>query len=90
LEAGKFRVWQFKTPPETEIAPYMDDVPGESGAKQPGDITYRGHAYQVADMVAAIREDRDPAITGEEGRKPLEIILAVYQSAREGREIFLT
>jgi UDP-N-acetyl-2-amino-2-deoxyglucuronate dehydrogenase len=92
VEAGKFKVWEFKdrsSQPLEENPVQIDDLPGESGAKNPGDITSRGHAYQVADMVAAIREGREPAITGEEGRKPLAIIQAVYKSAREGREIFL-
>lgn len=89
VEAGKFRVWEFKSPPPGEAPAQIDDTPGESGSKNPGDITHRGHAYHIADMVAALRENREPAITGEDGRKPLEIILAVYQSARENREIFL-
>jgi UDP-N-acetyl-2-amino-2-deoxyglucuronate dehydrogenase len=88
VEAGKFKVWEFKEP-SGETVDTNSDQPGETGAKNPGDITSRGHAYQVADMVAALREGRDPAITGEDGRKPLQIIQAVYQSARENREIFL-
>ncbi len=88
LEAGKFKVWEVKSPPKEALA-QIDDTPGETGAKSPGDITYRGHGYQIADMVMAFREQRNPAITGEDGRRPLEIIQAVYQSAREGREVFL-
>lgn len=88
LEAGKFKVWEFKEP-SGETVDTTDDTPGESGARHPGDITSRGHAFQIADMVAALREGRDPAITGEDGRKPLQIIQAIYQSARENREIFL-
>jgi len=38
-------------------------------------------------MVEAIRQDREPIITGEEGKKALEIILAIYESAKTGREI---
>lgn len=88
LEAGKFKVWEFKEP-SGETVDTNSGQPGETGAKNPGDITSRGHAFQIADMVAALREGRDPAITGEDGRKPLQIIQAVYQSARENREIFL-
>jgi UDP-N-acetyl-2-amino-2-deoxyglucuronate dehydrogenase len=40
-------------------------------------------------MLDAIATDRDPAITGEEARKPLEIILAIYESSRTGREVSL-
>ncbi len=32
---------------------------------------------------------RDPAITGEDARKPPEVILAISASARTGREIVL-
>ena len=30
-------------------------------------------------MIQALREDREPAIPGEEGRKAVEIILAIYK-----------
>ncbi len=53
------------------------------------DIWYLGHRRQIQDMVEAVREDRLPLVTGEEGRKPLEIILAIYQSARTGQPVKL-
>ncbi len=40
-------------------------------------------------MIAAIREDREPLVNGIEGRKPLEIVLAVYESARTGETVRL-
>lgn len=47
------------------------------------------HRIQLQDMVDAIREDRDPVLTGEDARVSLAIIMAIYDSSREGREIFL-
>ncbi len=47
------------------------------------------HRLQLQDMVAAIQQGRDPLVTGEEGRKPLELILAMYRSARLGRAVDL-
>ncbi|MCW5849499.1 MAG: Gfo/Idh/MocA family oxidoreductase [Anaerolineae bacterium] len=41
---------------------------------------------QAAEFVAAIREDRDPSVTGEDGRAALAVALAIYQSA-EGRRV---
>src|SRR5262249_4238471 len=38
------------------------------------------HALQIRDFLAAIREDREPAVTGEEGRKTVEIMEAMYRS----------
>ena len=60
-----------------------------SGAADPQAITHEGHVQQIADFIRAILEDREPFITGEEGRKPLEIILAVYESARTGKTVKL-
>jgi predicted dehydrogenase len=42
------------------------------------------HAMQLREFLAAIREDREPAVNGEEGRKTVEIIEAMYRSGRTG------
>jgi UDP-N-acetyl-2-amino-2-deoxyglucuronate dehydrogenase len=47
------------------------------------------HAWQIADLIHAIREGRPPAIDGLEGRRPVDIILAIYESAQNGREVLL-
>lgn len=41
------------------------------------------------DLIQAIREDRDPMVSGEEGRKAVDLILAIYESARCGKEIIM-
>lgn len=43
----------------------------------------------IAEFVAAIRESRTPAVTGEDGLKALEIVLAAYQSAETGQPVKL-
>lgn len=45
------------------------------------------HRAQFEDFIAAIREDRKPLIDGAEGRKPISVILAVYESARTGKPV---
>jgi UDP-N-acetyl-2-amino-2-deoxyglucuronate dehydrogenase len=47
------------------------------------------HSAQIADLLAAIDAGCQPAITGESGRAALEIVRAIYQSAREGRTMVL-
>ena len=49
-----------------------------------------GHAAQIADLLAAIEEGREPAVDGQAGRDALEIVCAVYESARTGRAVRLT
>jgi UDP-N-acetyl-2-amino-2-deoxyglucuronate dehydrogenase len=48
------------------------------------------HAMQVADFIGAVREHRDPAVTGREAVKSLEIIQAIYESSRTGATVALT
>lgn len=48
------------------------------------------HRIQLQDMVDAIREGRDPILTGEDARQSLAINMAIYESSRTGREISLT
>jgi UDP-N-acetyl-2-amino-2-deoxyglucuronate dehydrogenase len=47
------------------------------------------HRIQLQDMVDAIREDRDPVLTGEDARVSLAINMAIYESSRTGKEVFL-
>ena len=43
----------------------------------------------IDDFVAAIREERAPRVTGEDGLRAVEIVAAAYESARTGRPVRL-
>ncbi len=45
------------------------------------------HQIQIQDFLQAILEDRDPQITGEEGRKTVEIFTAIYRSQRDRQPV---
>ena len=45
------------------------------------------HSSQLVDFVDAVRQERDPAVTGREARKSLEIVAAVYESHRSGAPV---
>jgi predicted dehydrogenase len=45
------------------------------------------HALQVQDFLRAVRADRPPLVTGEEGRTVVAMFTAVYQSQRDGRPV---
>jgi predicted dehydrogenase/sugar phosphate isomerase/epimerase len=60
-----------------------------TGAADAQAITNEGHVMQITDFMQAILENREPMINGEEGRKPLEIILAVYEAAKTGKRVKL-
>ena len=48
-----------------------------------------GHQAQVDDLCLAILEDREPMVTGDSARKAVELILAIYESVRTGKEVKL-
>ena len=66
-----------------------DDGAARGAAADPAAIDVAGHAAQIADLLAAIEEGREPAVGGEAGRDALEIVCAVYESARTGRTVTL-
>lgn len=51
------------------------------------DATQHYHTLQIKDFLRAILEDRDPMVTGREGRIVVEMFTAIYQSKRLRRPI---
>ena len=71
--------------PEPATAP-----DGAGAAADPAAIEVAAHAAQIADLLAAIDEHRAPAVSAQAGRDALEIICAVYESARTGQPVRLS
>ena len=69
-------------------APGSQAVEGPKGASS-AVIYGKSHTRQIADVVNAILEDRDPLVTGEEARHPLAIVLGVYEAAKTGKAVKL-
>jgi len=57
--------------------------------ENPPNVYGYGHKPLYADVVEAITTDRDPYVTAEDGRRALELVLAIYKSAAEGKSIKL-
>ena len=51
--------------------------------------TNYGHTVLVEDMARSVIENREPMITGEDAKRSVDIILAIYESAKTGKEIIL-
>jgi predicted dehydrogenase len=67
----------------------MKKIEGETktGVADPREIGIRGHIIQVHDLVRAIKGNRDPMVTGESARKSVQLILAIYESSRTGKDV---
>lgn len=59
-------------------------------ASTPTAISTDGHTKQFLDVIRAIKTKTKPLIDVKEGRKPVDIILAIYKSAQEKRTVFLS
>jgi predicted dehydrogenase len=45
------------------------------------------HRMQIEDFVSALRQDREPAVTGVDAVRSLEIVEAIYRSSRTGTAV---
>jgi len=91
LEDDHIARWDFaKAEPgdDTIRNARRDDALG-SGAGVPGGISIAGHLRQIGDLVAAVRDNRAPAIDGREGRKAVALVHAIYESAKAGKAVRL-
>jgi predicted dehydrogenase len=70
-----------------EPAPLQKEV--MSGSSDPMAIPLTPFERQFRDFGEAIRTGRKPLVSGEEGQRALELVLAAYQSCREGRPVML-
>lgn len=60
-----------------------------SGAAAPMSINAAGHIAAYQDFAVALREGRAPLVNGMEGRKSIELVQAIYDSARNHEPVAL-
>jgi UDP-N-acetyl-2-amino-2-deoxyglucuronate dehydrogenase len=73
-----------KTAPDVERNVQLGDI------DDPWAYPQVRHRIQLQDMVDAIRDGREPVLTGVDARVSLAINMAIYESSRTGREVFLS
>ncbi|MEM6779661.1 MAG: Gfo/Idh/MocA family oxidoreductase [Planctomycetota bacterium] len=93
LEEEDITQWQFAD--ETEADEQLRQrMAGQTetggGAADPASIGHHGHKSVYDDFLQSINLDRPPLIDGAEGRRSVELITAIYESARTGRTVDLT
>lgn len=75
-------IWKFADQDES------DDQ--KEGLKEATSNVYgNGHSSLYADMIDAIKRNRQPYINAKEGRRALEVILAIYKSQKTGEVVHL-
>lgn len=90
MEEEDIKVWDFAKPQRRDatIRQRMEQHRSTGGgASDPAAIGHHGHTRQFRDVLRAIAKGHAPAIDGPEGRRSVEIILAVYKAAETGRTV---
>lgn len=87
LEADRIATWQV----EGVERPADAGGGSEVGRAASDSKTFgaEGHRAQIAEMVEVVRTGKRPTIDGPEGRKAVELALAIYESARTGKTVEL-
>ena len=83
--------WQFadEHPEDEGIRQRFGQIRGGGGVSDPAAIPYENHTRNIAAFLKALEGDDSTWVSGAEARKAVEVVLAIYKSAREGRPIRL-
>ncbi len=75
LAVNRIEAWKFAG---ENTHPFMN-------LPDPDTVYGKGHVPLYRDFCRSLIEDREPYISGEEGKKAVEIVLGIYKSSLEGR-----
>ena len=87
LEDNNIKVWQFaaETNDDERIRTQYAKNESGGGAADPSSIPFELHAKNIAAFISSVETGSPFEIDGKEARKAVEIVLAMYISARENR-----
>lgn len=72
--------WKVEGTSDEETAALMEMIKEDPFGKP-------GHQCIIEDMVKAVEENREPIVTGLDGKKALELVLAMYESSESNQPI---
>jgi len=98
IEADRAKCWEIDQAREADDSPYgrgvyaqptpkfamPDGMSDALDAATAAEQWIEQHRLQLDDFVAAVADDHEPFITGVAALEPLKVILAIYESARNG------
>ena len=90
IEEEDIVTWDFAESAEGDAAireSMLGKLSGGGGAADPAAISFKPHAKQFADVMKAIENGTKPLIDGYEGRRSVEVITGIYESAKTGRPV---
>lgn len=85
FEAGHIVHWTVPNVPMPEQEERKEVVK----TNDPRNISHNQHRLQIINFIESIEQDKQPAVTGEDGRDAVKLINAIYESSKTGKEISL-
>ncbi len=92
LEEEALKTWEFvdARDEDADIRQRLGAAGASGGgAADPAAIDVRPHAAQIRNMVETLDGSTSLLVTADEGRKAVEIICAIYESAKSGKTVRL-
>lgn len=92
LEEADLKSWSFAEEKDEDEAireKYAARTDSGGGAADPAAISFKPHQWQFEEFVASLDSGQPGMAEGKEGRKAVEIILAIYESANTGKRVSL-
>jgi len=86
LAVNRIDIWRFA---DAQTVGDTEEKVLNPNEKDPPTVYGFGHTALFKDFIEAIEADREPIISGEKGKKALEIILAIYKSQKTGKPVDL-
>ena len=84
LDGSSIAHWTVPGVPKPDAA-----GPASAAITSPKLAGHEQHKLQILDALAAIEERRPPLVTGEDGRRAVQLIQGLYDSSRTGRPVDL-
>lgn len=83
--------WSVADSKETPAKETLTGVEGKAGtaASSASVFPVEGHIIQVANFISAVRTGEKLICSGEEGLRSLQLIIALYESAHRGEEVYV-
>jgi len=82
LAVNTIEHWEFAEPDE-------DDAFVKDASYQTTSVYGHGHPLYYDNVIKALRGEESPQTDGREGLRSLELLVAIYQSARDGKRVGL-
>jgi predicted dehydrogenase len=86
IAVNKIETWRFA---DADAEGDTEDKIVNPAENDPPTVYGFGHSALFRDFVMAIEQNREPLVSGEQGKKAMELILAIYKSQKTGMAVEL-